>query len=517
MDELKSKYKLFPHQAEGVDFLKAKRKVILSDEMGLGKTRTAIVATLELEGSAIIVCPASLKTNWAREIRMIDDRASIKVITTADEICPRYYKGEFGSEWFIINYDIVEKKIETIESLIRQGINTLILDEAHYIKSKSKRSSAIIGGSAKDKSGKARRFEGITGKMRNIFCLTGTPFLNRPIEIFNLLKAIGHELGKNRSEFARRFCGGKLVVCIQDMVRGKRYMVDPVSVQKYYSDASRYKILFRYLDESGVSNTQELHQLIAQSIIRRKKKDILDLPEKIYDVVECELDSEWKKEYEHAWDNYVDFVKNNPEMNEAKIKNIMLTRQLVEIGKLKQVCSKSKVEKIVEDTMNAVEQYQKVIIFSQYIDTIEEISNALGKTGHVKFTGEMDDRAKQKAVDSFQQDPSVKVFIGSIKAAGVGITLTEASIVMFADLDWSPEINAQAEDRAHRMGQTGTVNVYYYIQTGTIDEDIMEILSQKKIISQALIDGQAIEQNEVSVVKDFLARMAGKLSTTDLT
>lgn len=514
--ELKAKYKMFAHQVEGVEFLKSKKKVILADEMGLGKTRTAIVATLEVGSSAIVICPASLKINWAREIRMIDDRAKVKVITTTDEICPKYYQGEFGSEWFVINYDIVEKKLEAIESLIRQGVGTLILDEAHFIKGRSKRASAIVGGPFKEKGGASKRFEGITSKMQNVYCLTGTPLLNRPIEIFNLLKAVGHELGKNRSEFARRFCGGKMTACVQDIVRGNKYMVDNASVQKYYSDPKKYRILFRYLDESGVSDTEELHRLIAPVLIRRKKKDVLDLPEKIIDVTECEFDPKWKKEYEYAWDNYVDFIKNNPDVDDKKMQNILMTRHLVEIGKLKQVCSCSKVEKIIEDATNAIEQDQKVIIFSQYLDTIERISNALGKIGHVKLTGEMNEREKQKSVDAFQTDQKTKVFIGSIKASGVGITLTSASIVMFADMDWSPEINSQAEDRAHRVGQSGTVNVYYYIQKDTIDEDIIEILSRKRGIAQSVVDGQVFTQSEASSIKEFISKMAGKVVHSDV-
>lgn len=477
--------KLFEHQKTGVAFLKEKRKAILADEMGLGKTMQAIMAA---EGKTIVVCPASLKINWKREIHEVFPDALVQVIGSKDEIF-------LSADWYVINYDIVEKRIEAINMIIDRGIGTIILDEAHYIKGKSLRASVIVGGAAKKKSGEVVRYEGIAHRIPNVYCLTGTPLLNRPIELFNLLTAIGHPLGGRgkRSAFAKRFCGAFL--------------------RTIYG---RGGFPIRILDETGSSNLDELRELLNGWILRRRKKDVLDLPEKIVSVMEVELGKDAKKEYETAWDAYLDFLRENP-LPEKDIDNIIMARHLVEIQKLKQVCSIWKTDRIIEDVRNAVEQGEKVIVFSQYTKTIEWIANNLmagvrkeGSIRCVTLTGSDDMEKRQKSVDAFQEDESVKVFVANIKAGGVGLNLTAASIVMFADMDWSPETHRQAEDRAHRIGHEGTVNVYYYVATDTIEEDIVRILNEKKNVMNQILDGSVKRLRSGSAQEAFLRLISGR-------
>lgn len=481
---------LFRHQIDGVEFLKRQKKAILADEMGLGKTIQAIIAAREGAG-VLVICPASLKINWEREIKAEypDDKIAI-LATGTDAVRANDLDIEqcLGSKikWFIINYDIVGKKIETIEAMIKSKIiDTMILDEAHYIKGKSIRATAIIGGRIKRKSdGQKLEFFGLAPQMSRVYCLTGTPLLNRPIEMFNLLKAIGHETGRNRSFFSRRYCGAYLKTIIR-----------------------RYAPPIRFMDESGASHLDELREKIKDVMIRRTKNETLDLPEKIISVMECELTAEWRKKYEMTWDNYLEFLKEHPDPTK-NIDNIMLARQLVEIQKLKQVCSEAKVDRISEDIGNAVEQGNKVIVFSQYKKTIEKISDEMRgrKIGFVTLTGENNSEERQAAVDDFQNDENIKVFIANIKAGGVGITLTEASIVMFADMDWSPQIHNQAIDRAHRIGQTKMINAYFYVATGTIEDDIAELLKEKEGVIQSVLEGGEIETT--SMFKQLVGKMA---------
>ena len=478
---------LFEHQKTGITFLEKKKKAILADEMGLGKTRQAILAAGKM---TLVVCPASLKINWKREIEMIYPENTIQVIDSKSDVYAEF-------DWFIINYDILEKRIEQIEKLIEVGkIKTIVLDEAHYIKGKSIRATVVIGGKVKKKStGEVRKFEGLANKVENVYCLTGTPLLNRPIELFNLLTAIGHPLGGygKRSAFARKFCGAFMR---QIFARGGR----PIWI----------------MDESGSSNLGELRGELDGWILRRKKKEVLDLPEKIISVMETEMSREAKKDYDNAWDNYIEFVKENP-MPEQNIDNIILARHLVEIQKLKQVASRWKVNRMVEDIRNATEQGEKVIVFSQYTKTIEMIAEEV-RTGNklnpgiktVTLTGADDMNERQLAVDSFQNEEDTKVFVGNIKAAGVGLNLTAASIVMFADLDWTPETHRQAEDRAHRIGQGGTVNVYYYVATGTIEEDIIAVLNKKKNVMDQILEGGKNRLGKFSSQEMFLRLMAKK-------
>jgi SWI/SNF-related matrix-associated actin-dependent regulator of chromatin subfamily A-like protein 1 len=498
---------LFEHQKTGIAFLTKHKKAILADEMGLGKTRQAIMAAEEhhIGAKTLVVCPASLKINWMREIKIVYPDHHVGIISTTDEID---YPTEI--DWFIINYDIVEKKLEFINWLIdSKMIDTLILDEAHYIKGKSIRAASIVGGTAIKKKNKGAikervKHEGIANKMDRVFVLTGTPILNRPIEMFNLLKAIGHELGKNRKAYSTKYCGGFLKTII-------RKFAPPI----------------RYWDESGATNLDELRDKLKDCLLRRKKKDVLDLPEKIVSIMECEMNPEQKKTYDSAWDMYIDFLTANP-IPDRNIDNILMARQLVEIQKLKQVCSQAKVDRMISDIGNAIEQDEKVIIFTQYTKTLEllaekasEIKYDTGKQNYfgqpemknikvVTLSGADKMDARQKAVDDFQRDPETKVFIANITAGGVGINLTEASIVMFADMVWSPEIHKQAEDRAHRIGQEGTVNVYYYICLGTIEEDIVDVLNLKKDIADQILEGTKDRLKSKSTQEVFLRLMAKK-------
>ncbi len=436
--------------------------------------------------------------------------------------------------WFIINYDILEKKEQFIEMIINNcAVNTLILDEAHYIKGKTKRAAFVIGGAFKskaqkitqedieksisgdfsglDRPAKAKKFIGIAHRMKKVYCLTGTPLLNRPIEMFNLLKAIGHPLGNVRYTFSRRYCGGFL----QTIVRRPP------------------KPILRIWNEQGATNLAELRQQLKTTMIRRKKDEVLDLPEKIVSTIECEMDKESQREYDNAWEAYISFLESNP-LPERNIDNILMARHLVEIQKLKQVCSKSKIKRMVQDIENAIEQGEKVVVFSQYTETIHRIADEVRElkydTGELDYmlkplirnvkavtlTGEDDMEHRQRAVDSFQTDPSVKVFIANIKAGGVGITMTEASQVMFADMDWSPEIHNQAIDRTHRIGQKKMVNAYFYICGGTIEDDIIDILNKKKSVLSKVLEGTDDQIKQETSQVEFLHRIAKKAGVNNI-
>ncbi len=484
--------KLFKHQEEGIEFLKKTKKAILADSMGLGKTRQAIMAARE-DGArtVLVVCPASLKINWKREIEEVypDDFAQI---INSD------FEGTASSipEWLIINYDILEKKYNEIMNEIDHGrIDTLILDEAHYIKGKSMRARAIIGARFKKKSGEVIEFKGIAERMERVYALTGTPILNRPIELFNILKAIGHPLGKVRSAYSRRYCGAYLKTIIR-----------------------RYGPPIRFLDESGATNLNELREKIKDSFLRRKKDEVLDLPPKITDIVACELDYEWQRKYDNAWDDYLQFLEEHP-IPEKNINNIIMARQLVEIQKLKQICSKSKITAIADFVESVASEGEKTIIFSQYTETILKLKEALRGEKKLKclsLMGSDSMEARQESVDEFQRGDT-DAFILNIKAGGVGLNLDRAGTVIFADMEWSPEIHNQAADRAHRIGQTKTVNIYYFIAKGTIEEDIMEILNSKKGVLDQVVDGKSDRIKKSNIYEEFLRRMQERATGDKLT
>lgn len=470
---------LFKHQEEGIAFLKEKKKAILADEMGLGKTRQAIIAARESSrGAVLVVCPASLKINWEREIHIMYPEDGVAIISGGNIEANR---GMIGTKtnWIIINYDILGKHQDWLSEMADAGeIETGIFDEAHYAKDTSAiRTKAVLL---------------IANYLDQVYMLTGTPVLNRPIEMFSILRAIRHPLAydptkslpKLRRDYSTRYCDGKFTIIIR---RGGG--------------------ILRFWEEKGATRLPELRELTRSVFLRRTKKEVLDLPEKIVSVIDVTLTPEDQKEYDTAWDQYLDYVQANPLKKD--ITGIMTAQGLVELMKLKQVCSLSKVKRIVADVVNMVEQDTKVIIFSQYTETIRQIAEQLRekKIGTVTLTGENDMKERQEAVDGFQQSPEIMAFVANIKAGGIGLTLTAASHVIFADMDWSPEIHRQAEDRAHRIGQTGTVNVYYYVAEKTVEEDIIDILTQKQETIGELTGGD-------TTIQPFMDRFLKRLGTT---
>jgi len=477
--------KLFEHQKTGIEFLKKTKKCILADEMGLGKTRQAVISgSEESEKGIMVVCPASLKVNWKREILEVYPEEKTQIIDSTTKNIDE------EKSWYIINYDILKKFKEEIETMIDfNRIDTIILDEAHYIKGKSMRAKLVIE--------MCQRKE-----IKRVYALTGTPIMNRPIELFNILKAIEHPLGEKRSFYSKRYCGAYLRV----LKNGRRFM-----------------------DEKGATNLGELRSLIKRSIIRRKKEEVLDLPDKIISVMESPMDRDWRIEYDNAWDNYLLFLAEYP-TPEKDIDNIMMARQLVELQKLKQVCSYSKVDRIVADISNAIDQGEKIIVFTQYTKTLEQIAEKVRKlkinetTSYIKsnmtkvecvtLSGKDTMFKRQIAIDQFQTRDETKVFVANIKAGGVGLNLTAGSIVMFADMDWSPEVHSQAEDRAHRIGQNSMVNVYYYMVPETIEEDIIGLLIEKKKIIDEILDGKKDKITKTSVAEEFLRRMSQRVTNS---
>lgn len=468
---------LFTHQREGIEFLTKAKKAILADVMGLGKTRQAILAADQVTADKLVVCPASLKENWAREIRAAGVEDTIEIIDGGKQYT--YYEGDTPYKWVIVNYDVLERHADKLDQPVG------IYDEAHYIKnSKTIRTKAALK---------------LAKNQEIVYLLTGTPVLNRPEELFTLLQAIGHPLGKSWYSYVLRYCAGHF--------REFRKKVQLPSGRYEYK-------LVKFLDTGGASHLDELAVKISDSYLRRTKEELGDkLPAKIVDTIKMELPDEYKKKYASAWQTYIDYLTNDPDgVSLTKLINAEMTRHLIELGKLKQITSQGKLDRIVEDVVDIVEQGEKVLIFTQYTETVRLLKEKLQakKIKTVSLTGSDDMRARTKAVDELQNG-TTPVFIGNTKAAGVGLTLTAASTVLFADMEWTPALNEQAEDRAHRIGQTNLVNVHYYIATGTVDEDIAELLGVKRKIIDKILSGQSGSSKDVTA--DLIRKIMAKNNT----
>ncbi len=435
----KREWKAFNHQESGIEFLLKNPKCILADDMGLGKTYQAIVGALECNAERILViCPSSLKINWMREIQNFCEDVSI--------IEGKYWD---PNRFTIINYDIL-KNFHTIEErgkkyeeweirreIVEYDPDLIILDEAHFVKNHK----SIRGKILKDI---AKKFS-----PERIWLLTGTPIANRPMDYYNLLTIINCSVADNWVHYARTYCEG-----------------------------IRFKKGGRYIwVTTGASNIEELASKTKKTILRRKKENVLDLPDKLTTPIYLELQN--TDGYKNVWNEYLSKRKL-----EGKKGNPF--KELVEMTLLRTFIAMETVPYSIEKAEEALELGKKSIIFCNFNDEMDAFIRHFGDKA-VCLRGGMSDKHKQLAVDRFQEDDNCMVFIGQIKAAGVGITLSAGEIVIMNSLDWVPGNHQQAEDRAYRIGQNKTVNIYYMLIDNTIDTLVWDILNEKKKIIDTII------------------------------
>jgi len=447
-------WRAFKHQEDGIKFLMKNKKCILADDMGLGKTYQSIVAALESGAERVlIICPSSLKINWMREVQNFCDDVSIITGTYWDP-----------ARFTIINYDILknfhtvkEKNKEYEEWELRREIadfnpDLLILDEAHYVKNHKSKRGAILKDLSKNFS------------CERVWLLTGTPIANRPMDYYNLLSIIDSPITNNWVHYAKTYCDG-----MRFRKNGKYVWVT-----------------------KGASNLDELSSKTKRTILRRKKEDVLDLPEKLITPVYLELEN--VDGYKSVWEDYL--VKRKLEGKKGNP-----ARDLVEMTLLRTFIAMETVPYSIEKAEEALELNKKVIIFCNFNDEMDAFNRHFGNKA-VCVRGGMSDKQKQLSVDRFQEDDSCKVFVGQIKAAGVGLTLTKAEIVIMNSLDWVPGNHEQAEDRAYRIGQKETVNIYYMLMDDTIDTLVWDILNEKKKIIGTIMGEDDIINEFINKIED---------------
>ena len=445
-------WRAFSHQEDGIKFLLKNKKCILADDMGLGKTYQSIVGALECNAERVlIICPSSLKINWMREVQNFCDDVSI--------ISGNHWN---PSRFTIVNYDILKnfhtvaernkeyEDWELMRDIVEFNPDLLILDEAHYVKNHKSKRGAIL----KDLS---KNFG-----CERVWLLTGTPIANRPMDYYNLLSIIDSPITNNWVHYAKTYCDG------MRFKKGGRY----IWVTK------------------GASNLDELSAKTKRTILRRKKENVLDLPEKLITPVYLELEN--VDGYKNVWNEYLeqrklDGKKGNP------------AKDLVEMTLLRTFIAMETVPYTIEKTEEALELNKKTIIFCNFNDEMDAFINHFGDKC-VCVRGGMSDKQKQHSVDRFQEDNSCMVFVGQIKAAGVGLTLTKAEIVIMNSLDWVPGNHEQAEDRAYRIGQSETVNIYYMLMDDTIDTLVWNILNEKKKVIGTIM-------GEDDIINEFLNKI----------
>jgi len=468
-----------PFQKAGISYALAHRNTLLADEQGLGKTIEVIgvVNALPEIRRVLVICPASLKLNWAREIR----KWSVRPLTVG------IVNGEFPqTDIAIVNYDILGKHEDTIKAITW---DLLVVDECHRLKNpKAKRTQQVLGDKTKDGTWEVQPIKA----QRRLF-LSGTPIVNRPIELWGIVNSLAPDTFNSFWNYAKRYCN---------------------AVQGKYG-----------WDMTGASHLDELQEKMRVNLmVRRLKAQVLpELPPKRRQVVElstngCQHVVEREAAAISRFQEQMERLKCDVEVAkagtddeyQAAVNALKEGAQIAfaEISKERHAVAMAKVPAVVEHLKDALEG-GKAVCFAHHHDVIAAIA-AEFQGEAVCLTGENSLVERQAAVDRFQSEPDCKLFIGSIQAAGVGIPLTAASHVVFAELDWVPGNVTQAEDRCHRIGQKDNVLVQHLVLDGSLDSRMAHILVDKQEVIDKAMDKEIPQTPVVPVPEAATASVSRK-------
>lgn len=455
------KTELYPFQDIGVKFIDMREgRALIGDDMGLGKTVQAL-AWLQLRKDialpALIVAPSSAKGHWVRKTEEFTELAACS-ISGRDN---KEISGNHNSDVFVINYDIIHEtaacedcegqgtvsnghqkcrtckgkgKVAKLDSwLTHKKFKTVVFDEIHYTKNKD--------------AGRTIAAMEISKSAEYIIGLSGTPITNRPVEFYNAINMINDKIFPSWWKYTGRYCDRK----------NNGFGVDV----------------------SGASNTDELHRILTQTImLRRLKKDVLkQLPPKVRSVVPIEIDQ----------NKYAAIIEQAEKELAGKD-----AEHLTIIERAKQAVVNLKIDNCIQWIKDYIENDRKLVVFADHHFVIERLMKEFEGI-NVTVYGGTSPKDKDSAEERFQTDPNIKLFIGS-KAAKESLTLTAASATCFLEMWWTPGDHDQAEDRVHRIGQEAdSVFAYYLLAENTIEEDIAQMLDQKREVLAAVLDGKKVE------------------------
>ncbi|EGC36626.1 hypothetical protein DICPUDRAFT_31594, partial [Dictyostelium purpureum] len=433
---------LLPFQKKGIEFgIEKGGRCLIADDMGLGKTIQGISIAYHYrnEWPLLIVTPSSLRLVWADSIEKFFPQIPSSDINLV-------MNGKCGLNGLIniISYDLVTTKLDVI---LKKGFKVVVLDECHYIKQNVFRSQ------------RSKSSCDILSRAKRTILLSGTPALSRPIELYNQINCIKPNF-MSWMDYAYRYCAA-------------------------YKD--RYSI-----NTSGFSNTKELNLFLNTFMIRRLKDEVLtELPAKRRERITVKLDKKRLKDIKQTVEKIRQHSKvmgdggvdNRTAMSARGSKSSMFLKLLRDTGLYKL----SAINQFLKDKLTDAPPDQKFLIFAHHKGVIEGICNMLRKIkidkeklDFITIVGSTQAQNRNELVNHFQSNPKCRIAVLSITAAGTGLTLTAATCVIFAELLWTPGVLFQAEDRAHRYGQTSSVLVQYLIGMGTVDESIWNLVESKK-------------------------------------
>jgi SWI/SNF-related matrix-associated actin-dependent regulator of chromatin subfamily A-like protein 1 len=437
---------LHDFQAASATYAVQASRTFIADQPGLGKTITALMA-LESRGAwpAVVVSPAIYRQGWLREAAKWLPHRTARVV---------YGRGKGESlpptDLIILSYDVAAGRAD---ALIALAPGALVLDECHMSKSAH---------AARTKA--CRRIARVIPESGLVLMLSGTPLLNRPAELAAQLDILGYlPAWGGKEHFKKRYCGAY----------GK-----------------------------GSQNLDELsHRLRGECYVRHRKEDVLkELPPKTWSIVKIEDLN--LKEYDEAYSDVV--MKLAAQAKDVELKARTM-HQLAELEYLKQYAVRAKLPEVKKWIDDFLTSDAKLVIMAHHRDVVDALATHFKAP---RIQGGMTEKARGEAEKRFQTDPTCQLLVCSIEAAGVAITLTAASDVLFLELPWTPAKLDQAADRLHRIGQPSAVTAWVMIGVGTIDEPIMELLDRKREVIDAVTDGGR-DDDGASIVEELVERLVG--------
>jgi len=458
--------KMRPYQEEGVARGLQLKRFINGDMPGLGKTLQAVATVVgaELHGNVtfpcLVICPSALKINWCREFDMWTNKKAMVLDDKNKSNWHRFW--EIGNtDVFVVNYESLKKyfvthmpekkdlkfaKDITMDSRISL-FKSVIIDESHRLKNPASITAKIV--------------LNITKSKEYIICLTGTPVVNKPVDLWSQLAVI-FQLNKfgGPDGYKMRYCEGG----------------------------------------SGKSNLKELNYLLNENcFFRRAKEDVLkDLPPKSRQIINNQLSNQ--KEYDLVNNEFKKFLEENQNLEDKEIKKKIRYETLVKIPLLLKISAKGKIEEAKEFINEIIESGQKIVIFVMHTEIVRLLQEEFPKA--VRVTGMDSAEQKQHSVDSFQKNAHTNIIICNHKAAGVGLTLTASSEVLFLELPWTDADREQCEARCDRMGQKNPVRCTYMLSEGTLDNWLYELIETKKQIANE------VTGSEDNVTVDFVSSLS---------
>ncbi|MFL5844968.1 MAG: DEAD/DEAH box helicase [Solirubrobacteraceae bacterium] len=423
---------LQPFQWAGVRYALEHRRTFLADEQGLGKTVEALAA-LEADDAypAIVICPASLKLNWVREAAHWLPHRDV-VILEGRQAVPK------TGEITVLNYEIVAAHRE---ALARIRPRALVVDESHYVKNpQAKRTQAV------------RRLAAAIPEDGLRLALTGTPVLNHAEELIAQLRVLGR---------------------LEDFGSGARFK--------------------RQFNGAALSEERLHWHLRRRCFVRRLKADVLpQLPPKRQVVVPIALDNE--REYRLAEKDVIEWLRSQPldlSELEAKIAATLRAQRLAQLGALQMLAGRGKLNAALAWIHDFLASGEPLVVFARHVEVQKAVVERFPDAAHL--LGSDSTQKREDAVRAFQEPDGPQLIVCATRVAAQGITLTRASNVCFLELEWTPAMHDQAEDRCHRIGQRDNVTAWYLLAAGTIDETMAELIQRKRAIVSAVTEGRTLD------------------------